>query len=335
MKRVFSGMLSMILLLILISAAQAAELLDVKPIVAGNSVSVEVTADVSMTYTYYKVPGQARAVVDIADADPEKVEPLIVVNKGSVSSISVDKAQIAGMVVSRLVFNLVAESDISVQASPDRKLLTVMFGGATASTTASAAPPAAPAAPAAPVKAEPEPVVQKAVAETVPVAKKTEAEPVKPSALDASKEEDDPLGLDEPATPTQKKAAPVAVASGNSQPAAKATKLEPVVPIGSPTKASTVLKIVVGGSNIDILTNGQVADFKVIKLSSPERLAIDISGAKNAQAGKSVVINKFGVSKARVGVYPEYVRVVLDSSKSEFPKYTVTNIQDGLRISFK
>ncbi|MEI7818002.1 MAG: hypothetical protein WCI45_12520, partial [Desulfuromonadales bacterium] len=106
------------------SVVFAAELLEVKPVVAGSVVSIEISADIAMTYTFYKVPGQARAVVDIAEADPEKVEPLIVVNKGAVSSISVDKAQISGIVVSRIIFNLVAESDISVSASPDRKLLT-------------------------------------------------------------------------------------------------------------------------------------------------------------------------------------------------------------------
>ncbi len=335
MKRIFSGMLALILLLSFFSVVQAAELLDVKPVVAGNSVSVEVTADVSMTYTYYKVPGQARAVVDIADADPEKVEPLIVVNKGPVSSISVDMAKISGMVVSRLVFNLVAESDISVKSSPDRKKLTVTFGGASA---AAATPPTAPQA--APAKAEPEEAVQKSAepvkkAEPAPAVQKAEAEPAKPASSDASKEEDDPLGLDEPAAPAPKKAAPATPPPSGSMSSAKANKLEPVVPIGSPANASAVRKVVVGNSSIDIQANGQVGDFKVIKLSKPERLAIDIPGVKSSQAGKSVAINKFGVSKVRVGVYPEYVRIVLDSSKAEFPKYTVTNIQDGLRISFK
>ena len=110
------------------SAVIAAELLDVKPIAAGSGVLIEILADIPMTYTYYKIPGQARAVVDIAEVDPEKIDPLIVVNKGAVSSISVDKVQISGIPASRLIFNLVSESDISVTASPDRKLLELTFG---------------------------------------------------------------------------------------------------------------------------------------------------------------------------------------------------------------
>lgn len=322
MKNIFSVLLSLILLLSSYPAALAAELLDVKPIVSGTSVAIEVTADIPMTYTYYKVPGQARAVVDIADADPEKVEPLIVVNKGTVSSISVDKVQISGMVVSRLVFNLVSEADIFVKSGPDRKLLTVTFGGSAAG---AAAPPLTPAT----VEATPEPAVQKKT-EAEPAKKAEPAEPVAPS-----KEEDDPLGLDEPAASAQKKEAPATTPASGTQPVVKVPKLEPVVPIASRSNASSVRKVVAGSSYIDIQANGPIADFKVIRLSKPERLAIDIPGVKNSLSGKSVAINKFGVSKVRVGAYPEYVRVVFDTARKEFPKYTVTNIQDGLRISFK
>src|SRR6185369_6144348 len=130
----------------LVRPVLAAELLDVKPIVTGSNVEIEVTADIPMTYTYYKVPGQARAVVDIADADPEKVEPLIVVNKGAVSSISVDKAMIGDMTVSRLIFNLVSETEISVNHSPDLKTLKVSFGGGKSAAAQPAAVPPAPAA---------------------------------------------------------------------------------------------------------------------------------------------------------------------------------------------
>ena len=118
MKKKFFGLLGVGFFgaVTLTSPVQAAELLEVTPVTSGSGVVIEVTADIPMTYTYYKVPGQARAVVDIADADPEKVEPLIVVNKGALASISVDKAMIADMTVSRLVFNLVSESDISVNS---------------------------------------------------------------------------------------------------------------------------------------------------------------------------------------------------------------------------
>ena len=195
MKRKLCGLAGVVSLFAVSMASPvlAAELLDVKPVVTGSSVVIEVTADIPMTYTYYKVPGQARVVVDIADADPEKVEPLIVVNKGAVSSISVDKAMIGDMTVSRLVFNLVSESDISVNHLPDRKTLNVSFGGG----KAAAAHPLLPhqSAPACRSRA------QRArgsctcrCSSSCTQGAGCAAAPAQP----ASKEDDDPLGLDEP-----------------------------------------------------------------------------------------------------------------------------------------
>ncbi|MGB9082206.1 MAG: AMIN domain-containing protein [Desulfuromonadaceae bacterium] len=325
MKKTLSAVLFLAILGCMHSAVLAAELLDVKPVIAGNAVSVEISADIAMTYTYYKVPGQARAVVDIAEADPEKVEPLIVVNKGAVSSISVDKAQISGIVVSRIIFNLVSESDISVTASPDRKLLTVTFGG-----------PAAAGKPE--PKSEPKPVPP-----PEPVAK------VEPPAIAAATPpagaglEEDPLGLDEPAA---KSAAPLttAVAAASEVPLSAAPtvmripKLGPVVPaLSAPAlpSALTITGIATGGSYIEIRANQPVADYKTIRLSSPERLVIDIAGAKKQLKSKSFMINKFGITKVRIGEAPDHIRVVIDSGKVAFPAHTITNTEDGLRINFK
>lgn len=325
MKKTLSTMLFLALLGCMYSAALAAELLDVKPIVAGSAVAVEISADSAMTYTYYKVPGQARAVVDIADADPEKVEPLIVVNKGAVSSISVDKAQISGIVVSRIIFNLVSEADISVSATPDRKLLTVTFGGAKAAAIPEPIPEPKPVPTPEPVAIAPQP----AIAAAAPPA--------------GGSQEEDPLGLDEPAAksaaPSAKAAAAASVIPVPTAPTVmRIPKLEPVVPVTvappSPS-ALTILGIATGGSYIEISANQTIADYKAIRLSKPERLVIDIAGAQVQQKPKTVTINKFGVSKARIGVSPHNIRVVIDSSKVVFPAYTISNTENGLRINFK
>lgn len=319
MKKAFSAMLLLAVLGCINSAVFAAELLDVKPVAVGSAVSIEISADLAMTYTYYTVPGQARAVIDIAEVDPEKVEPLIVVNKGAVSSISVDKAQISGIVISRIIFNLVSESNIFVAASPDRKLLTVTFG---ALTTAGSKPQPVPL---------PEPVAEvkaPAVADTPPVA--------------VSKAED-PLGLDEPIS---KSAAPLpeamAQVSAATPPAGSAVmqipKLEPVVPVTLvPAHATTltIKGIATGASYIEIRANQPIAGYKTTMMRNPERLVIDIAGAKTNQKPKPVFINRFGITKARIGVSPSNIRVVIDSSQTEFPAHTITNTENGLRINFK
>ncbi len=328
MKKTLSAIMLFAAMGCMNSVVLAAELLDVKPVVTGNAVSIEISADIAMTYTFYKVPGQARAVVDIAEADPEKVEPLIVVNKGAVSSISVDKAQISGIVVSRIIFNLVSESDISVSATPDRKLLTVTFGSSAAAAS----------------KPEPKPEIKpetlpEPVAKIEPPVSVAAAPPTGPA------EEDDPLGLDEPAAaaPSAKAAAAVtATASGTALSAAptvmRIPKLEPVVPVAvvpvSPSSL-TIKEIKLGTSYIEIRANQPVSDYKTIKLSGPDRLVIDIASEKTNQKPKAVAINKFGITKVRIGVSPKNIRIVIDSAKAGFPAHTITNTDDGMRINFK
>lgn len=316
------------------SVVFAAELLDVKPVVTGSTVAVEISADIAMTYTFYKVPGQARAVVDIAEADPEKVEPLIVVNKGVVSSISVDKAQISGIVVSRIIFNLASESEISVSASSDRKLLTVTFG----SSTAAAGKPE--------LKTEPKPEP-----ETKPVTLPEPAVKAEPSTGTAvappaeAKQEEDPLGLDEPAAsaPVAKTSVTVPAASSDTASAAvpmvmRIPKLEPVVPVAAAAarpSALSIKDITAGATYIEIHTNQPVSDYKAIKLSGPDRLVIDLASEITNQKPKTVAITKFGISKVRIGVSPKNIRIVIDSAKAGFPAHTITNTENGLRINFK
>jgi AMIN domain len=322
MKKALSAVLLLAVLGCLQSTVFAAELLDVKPVITGNAVSIEISADIAMTYTYYKVPGQARAVVDIAEADPEKVEPLIVVNKGTVSSISVDKAQISGIIVSRIIFNLISESEIFVSATPDRKLLTVTFGGSTAAAG----------------KPEPQPVQPpESVAKAEAPATVTETPPA------GAGQDEDPLGLEEPAAKSTTLLADTATAVGGAAlPSAptvmRIPKLEPVVPVTVAPARPSALKVVgiaTGASYIEILVNQPIADYKTTMIKNPERLIIDIAGAKINQKPKSVTINKFGITKARIGVSTKNIRIVIDSVKTRFPAHSITNIENGLRVSFK
>lgn len=340
-------------------SVRAAELLNVKPVASGSDVVVEVTADIPMTYTFYRIPGEARAVVDIADADPEKVEPLIVVNKGAVASISVDKAQLSGMVVSRLVFNLLKENEVSVTASGDRKTLYVSFGTGgslpAAPKAAATEPPPGPSTPTgavAVVAAAPVPPVAPPVIEAPPVAQKPAVEAAGGSAVKV----EDPLGLDEPPVDKKsaaQKAAPVEVPQPAAVPVPAAAsvplpvpaptpvpvpvKLAPVVPDSAPAATKAVIKgIVAGQGYVEIKANTRIASFTPQRLGNPERLVIDLPGAVSAPSvKKAVTVNRNGISQVRFGKYPGHVRVVLDASGDTFPAYEITSSQQGLRIIFK
>lgn len=324
MKKSLLGAAGMFLTAVLMAnPVLAAELLDVKPVVSASGVMVEITADIPMTYTYYKVPGQARAVVDIADADPEKVEPLIVVNKGALSSISVDKAMIADMTVSRLVFNLMSESEISVKQEADRKKITVSFAGGKVVIPAAVVVPPPVVAPSAPVAAA---VVERVITAAPQKVETVVTAPVNP----LSKEEDDPLGLDEP------KPKPVAAVVASPPIVARSVKLEPVVPVLSaePSVNVVVKGIIIGASYIEIQTSGNVEKTKHMKLVKPDRLVVDIAGTSTI-AVKTISVNKFGIAKVRIGTTPGVVRIVLDASKVPFPGYSVDSTENGVRINFK
>jgi len=303
MKKAFTVMLFFALLGFMNTTLFAAELLHVKPILAGDSISIEIYADTAMKYKYYKVPGQARAVIDIAEADPEKIEPLLIVNKGVVTTISVDGAKISGAVNSRIIFNLSSEADIHVTATPDRKLLVVTFG---------ALPP---------VANNIQEIKSDSMPEVKPVAGSVAAtQSVNQTAETTIRSTADVTAL--PTAPTSK----------------RMPKLEPVVPVviaSSLPSKQTIKEIVTGTLSVEIHTSQPVPDYKTMKLSSPDRLVIDIPCEKADQRPKVTAINKFGISKVRIGVSPKNIRVVMDSNKAEFPAHTITRTEYGLQINFK
>jgi type IV pilus assembly protein PilQ len=360
MKRPVIFILFMMVIALPVVPVFAAELLGVKPVVAGTDPVVEILADIPMTYTYYKVPGQARAVVDIADADPEKIEPLIVVNKGAVSSVSVDKTQIAGMVVSRLIFNLVSDTEISVTASADRKKLTVTFSGGKPASGGSEKPAASPAesGPAPLASPVPAPVVASAAvhneADTLgldepaaaPAKNETAAAPATATSRPATAPDGaDPLGPHKRLA-TPEKSAPAAKAADT--PAASAelpniasaptapVKLEPVVPVTvSPRIHLTITAIKVESTHIDIKASGRLDDFAQLKLTKPNRLVIDVPGSTSSWSAKGIPVRRFGLAQVRVGRYPDHTRIVLDAGNSPFPDYEIKSTDTGLRINFK
>lgn len=317
MKKTLSILLFLAVPYLSHATADAAELLAVTPVVTGQAVSFEISADIAMTYTYYKIPGQARAVVDIAEADPEKVEPLIVVNKGAVSSISVDKAQISGMIISRLIFNLTTETDISVSATPDRKLLRVVFGDA----------PAIPA-PAPPPVPAPEPAPAATIEPPAPAAP--------PPAQSAPKTVPEAAVPTAPLPTVAAAAATLATAAilAEAEVPVRIPKLEPVVPAPRPATLS-IKEIATGEHFLEIRANQPIADYKATRLSKPGRLVIDMPATKTNQKPKTVPVKKFGIKEARIGASPKNIRIVIDSGKAEFPPYTLTTADEGLRINFK
>jgi hypothetical protein len=220
---------------------------------------------------------------------------------------------LSDMTVSRLVFNLVAESDINVKQDPDRKKLTIFFGENKSVAVVEPVP-------------TPSPVPDAVSAVVVTEPQKPMAAVVSPGKS-LAKEEDDPLGLDEtPNKPVVPSPAPTV---------ARSVKPEPVIPVVVPSTSKIVVKgIVIGSSSIDVQTDGAVGKVKHMMLNQPDRLVIDIPGMSTMSV-KSIAVNKYGIAKVRIGNSPGMVRIVLDAAKPPFPGYTVDAIENGVRINFK
>lgn len=92
--------------------------------------------------------------------------------------------------------------------------------------------------------------------------------------------------------------------------------------------------ITVTESSIEITGDVPLIKFKTMKLDKPERIAIDIPGSSSPLAGKRIKIEKYGISRARVGLNRGFLRIVLDSTLATFPKFTITTFDSGLRIVF-
>jgi hypothetical protein len=50
---------------------------------------------------------------------------------------------------------------------------------------------------------------------------------------------------------------------------------------------------------------------------------------------KPIQVKRLGVSNVRVGTTPGFVRVVMDTAKSTFPKYEIVTVENGVRVNFK
>ncbi len=132
-------------------------------------------------------------------------------------------------------------------------------------------------------------------------------------------------------------AAPAAAQSAvipDAAPAEAEVKQDPIVsgqPDGLPALVTAVRSVAEG---VAITTNRPVADYKTFRLSKPERVVLDIHQAQVGMADKLVVLNSAGVSTARIGSYPDKVRIVFDAINGSLDDAAITKTDTGLLVAF-
>ena len=139
--------------------------------------------------------------------------------------------------------------------------------------------------------------VQEKETEVTPVEVKTEAPPSQ--------------------TPTEVPSPPESVA--------KETKAKEITNITVEKKDDTV--------SFHILADGKLGNYDSFKLSSPPRLVIDIWDVNSTSLKKKIKLPNPYIKEIRVGQYNDKLRLVFDSSRSEWPSYQIDRSEDQLVLS--
>jgi len=118
---------------------------------------------------------------------------------------------------------------------------------------------------------------------------------------------------------------------------------EPVAPIAdtatiapnniTDTSKSKLKSIKTINNTIVLELEGAITDFKTFRLSKPDRYVVDLMDVQSELSTRLLPLNSSGVASARVGLYPDKVRVVLDAVNGTFPDASAVKTSDGVVIT--
>jgi type IV pilus assembly protein PilQ len=310
-------------------AAGVASVQEIK--VKDDASLVEILTNRPLTYTSYKTSEPPKIFIDLAQTEPGLVANPLEVASGNIKRVSLTRQDFGGGFLTRIEISLIKDVDFSVTTDPaDRgKLLLTLVKPQESLTKAEGDRPAQ-----GEVQAEEKIVNAQIKAEELPVT----AEPVKmaPAPVAEAKEVAPEIKPEVKPEPTKVSMANAPQADFIETPtkneAKKALKTETEKKAETAQQVKAISAITPLSDAIEISVNGGVDTFNTFKLTKPERLVLDILGAKSSMAANFVNINSLGIAKARIGITPEKVRIVFDAARERLPLYEVTKTDGGLRI---
>lgn len=107
----------------------------------------------------------------------------------------------------------------------------------------------------------------------------------------------------------------------------------PVPATDNETHVRTLTAIIVNNNTITLALDGAISEFKAFRLNKPERYIVDLMNVKSGLPSRLLPLNASGVASARIGLYPDKVRVVLDAVNGTFPEATSVKTDAGVVIS--
>ena len=111
-----------------------------------------------------------------------------------------------------------------------------------------------------------------------------------------------------------------------------------VVPVSAPSLGDdvsfkTLNTISVKNNEIILAFDGVISDFKTFRLNKPERYVIDLMNVKSGLPTRLLPLNASGVASARIGLYPDKLRIVLDAVNGSFPEATAVKKDSTIVIT--
>jgi len=138
-----------------------------------------------------------------------------------------------------------------------------------------------------------------------------------------------------PAVPvaTDGKEIPPPTTTPSAEPVAVSSSLSGTPPASAPNVTRQLTAVSVKDNLIVLVIDGGAAEFKTFRLGNPERFVVDMHDVKSALAARIIPVNTAGVSSARLGIYPDKVRIVFDAISGSFPETSVAKSADGLTLT--
>ncbi len=83
---------------------------------------------------------------------------------------------------------------------------------------------------------------------------------------------------------------------------------------------------------LEILASERIRDYRVITLSQPSRLVIEIANAVHGFKADSIAINRLGIATAAFGSFPGYLRITFTATQGRLIPYRIEETATGLKI---
>lgn len=85
-------------------------------------------------------------------------------------------------------------------------------------------------------------------------------------------------------------------------------------------------------NTILLALDGPIKEYKTFRLNNPERYVVDLVGVQSALSTRLLPLNAAGVASARIGLYPDKIRVVLDPVNDVFPEINSEKTDAGILL---